>query len=143
MLWFAYNLVENDEFFYQLTLGSSSFFVGCMLGGLLLNKVTGTGTKSGKSKIRVLRRTMVSIFTLTIFGEFLLIIAAYFELAKGYNQLILFLIQLGVGAQYVALPVSALLVISVYHRVTMLAFLGVINLATIAIYPSMHSFLNG
>ena len=92
MLWFAYNLVDKQDFFYDLALGSSSFFVGCLLGGLLLSKVTSAGTKSDSSKVRVLRKVMVSIFVLTFLGEILLIIAAYCNLATGYNQLILFLI---------------------------------------------------
>ena len=82
------------------------------------------------------------IYFFTLFGELLLIIAAYIKLAKGYNQFILFLVQVGCGSQYVALYVALLLLISLFHRVKMFTIIATINIGMSVFYPILRNKLD-
>lgn len=73
LLWFEYQFIEGKIFQHTL-FASSSFFVGCLLGGVFLSKISTNRIKTSKGKIRYLRCVFITMFSIALFGSTLLIL---------------------------------------------------------------------
>ena len=116
-------------------VGSGSYFVGCLLGGILLSKVASSGIKSNFGRVRVLRKTTFIIYIVILLGILLLLAAFHYKIGKGYFQSIVFLIQLGLGASFVAINCAIFLIVSFRHRVKMFAITGTVNNIALFLQP--------
>ena len=123
LLWFEYQFIEGRIFEHTL-FASSSFFVGCLLGGVFLSKISTNRIRTSKGKIRYLRCVFITMFSIALFGSTLLILIDQFDdLSPGYGEIIIFIVQLGISSSFVTINVAVLILISVNHRLKMFAVL--------------------
>ena len=140
LLWFEYKFVKGT-IFRRTLFASTSYFVGCLLGGILLSKMSASRIKSSKGKVRNLRCVLISMFSIALFGSLLLIIIDYKSVSAGYIELIIFIVQLGISSSFVTINMAVLILIIHDHRVKMYAILQTINVLAIGFQPGISSYL--
>ena len=72
LLWFQYRHLDGQIFRHTL-IASTSFFLGCLMGGILLSKMSTSRIKTSKGKVRNLRCVFISMFSISLIGSLLLI----------------------------------------------------------------------
>lgn len=130
LLWFEYQFI-NGKIFRRTLFASTSYFVGCLLGGILLSKMSASRIKSSKGKVRNLRCVLISMFSISLFGSLLLIMIDEISVSPGYIELIIFIVQLGISSSFVTINMAVLILIIENHRVKMYAILQTINVLAI------------
>ncbi len=122
MLYFEFQYIDGKRFERTL-FAASSYFVGCLFGGLLLSKISSTRIKSSKGKLRNLKCVFVTMFTISLAGSLLLIAVQKASLSQGYIEVIIFVVQCGISSSIVCINVTVLIIISVNHRLKLYALL--------------------
>lgn len=142
LLWFEYQFIDGKLFEHTL-FASMSFLLGCLLGGILLSKMSASRIKSSKGKVRNLRCVLVSMFTLSLLGSLLLIVVEKkgVNLTQGYVEIIIFIVQLGISSSFVTNNVAVLILISPLHRLKIFALLQTLNVLAIVFQPSLSSYM--
>lgn len=141
LLFFEFTHI-NGKVFYHTLFAAVSYFVGCLLGGILLSKMAASRIKSSKGKVRNLRCVFASMYSVSLFGSLLLIVVNQIEnLKQGYVEVIIFIVQLGISSSFVTINVAVLVLVAVSHRLKVLAMLQVINVLSICLQPSFASYL--
>ena len=132
LLWFEYQYIEGKLFEHTL-FAAMSYLLGCLLGGILLSKMSTSRIKSSKGKVRNLRCVFVTMFSISLLGSLLLIIVDKdgAKITQSYVEIIIFIVQLGVSSSFVTINVAVLILISPLHRVKIFALLQTINILSI------------
>ena len=73
LLYFEFTHI-NGKIFYHTLFASVSYFVGCLLGGILLSRMAASRIKSSKGKVRNLRCVFASMYAVSLTGSLLLIV---------------------------------------------------------------------
>ena len=142
LLFFEYTELSGKIFAHTL-FASVSYFVGCLLGGILLSKMSASRIKSSKGKVRNLRCVFVSMYAVSLTGSLLLIVINKFDkLGQGYVEVIIFIVQLGISSSFVTINVAVLVLISVNHRFKIFVILQAINVASICFQPKISSYID-
>ena len=104
-----------------------------------MSKMSASRIKSSKGKVRNLRCVFVTMFSISLFGSFLLIIVDKdgVKLTQGYVEVIIFIVQLGISSSIVTINVAVLILISPIHRLKIFAVLQTINVLAIVFQPSI------
>lgn len=83
---------ETQSFHIWTEVTLASFVVGCLMGGLLMNRVGGSGTRSLKEKVKAIRCTLFWVFFVSLVGSVLLFFATKVGLSEGYLETCAFVI---------------------------------------------------
>ena len=122
--------------FEHLFVGSTSFFLGCLLSGIFLSKLSSERIRSPVGRIRNMRCVFVTLSSITLFGSLMLIwLKSIDDLHAVYVELAIYITQMGIAATLVTVPVSVIIIVSVSHRVKVFAIMGIIQMLVIAIFP--------
>ena len=139
LLWFEYSYIL-DEVFKHTFFASTSYFVGCLLGGILLAKMSTSRIKSSKGKISNLKCVFITMYSISLFGSIILIFIHKYEVPLQYEEVIIFIVQCGISSAYVTINVAVIILITVNHRAKIFAFLSTINAASIGFQPAYSSY---
>lgn len=141
LLFFEFTHITGKVFYHTL-FASVSYFVGCLLGGILLSRMAASRIKSSKGKVSNLRCVFASMYSVSFIGSLLLIVVNRFEdLRQGYVEVIIFIVQLGISSSFVTINVAVLVLVSVNHRLKVFTIMQAINVISICLQPSFASYL--
>ena len=123
LLFFEYARIEG-VIFKNTLFAAISYFVGSLLGGIMLTRMSNSRIKSSKGKVRNLKCVFVSMYAVSLTGSLLLlVVGAVDTLGTAYVEVIIFIVQLGISSSFVTINVAVLVLISVNHRLKMFVIL--------------------
>ena len=141
LLFFEYTHITG-KIYYHTLFASVSYFVGCLLGGILLTRMAHSRIKSSKGKVSNLRCVFASMYAVSLTGSLLLIVVNQIkDLGEGYIEVIIFIVQLGVSSSFVTINVAVLVLVSVQHRMKIFAMMQTINVLAICCQPKISTVI--
>lgn len=90
LLWFEYDYLHG-MIFEHAWIASTSYFLGCLMSGIFLSKMSASRIKSLAGRVRHLRCVFITTSSITVVGSCLLICLNRLELSQGYIEVILFI----------------------------------------------------
>ena len=124
----------NDHDLYKYSaVASLSQFIGCMLSGFLLARVSDR-TSSQKGKVSKLRMSMTVIYSFMLLGAVLLFLVVDKD-AEYQRTIYLSFINVGIGASVVAINVTAVILIPHNHLVNVILLMTLMSNAVSALAP--------
>ena len=80
------------------------------------------------------------MYSVAFVGSCLLLLIHQHEVPESYEEVIVFVVQLGISSSFVTINVAAIILISVNHRTKIFVMLSIINAISIAFQPAYVSY---
>ena len=129
---FEMQFLKGDLYKYS-AVASLSQFIGCMLSGFLLARVSDR-TSSQKGKVNKLRMSITVIYSFMLLGAVLLLFVIEKD-AEYQRSIYLSFINVGIGASVVAINVTAVILIPHNHLVNIILLMTLMSNFVSALAP--------